>query len=204
LNEASKRLGHSSIDDLYAAVGEGLHTVTAVISAAYPEQKHFSINPGVSENVKKKSSSSAISIKGLIEGMAVHYAGCCHPLPGDKITGIITTGKGVTIHTQDCEVLSIFSDSERIIELSWEDDANSKNRHAGRLKITFLNKPGSLASVSTAISKQGANIANIKVTNRTVDFWDMLIDIEVKDVEHLKSIIAGLRALTIINSVERV
>jgi GTP pyrophosphokinase len=100
--------------------------------------------------------------------------------------------------------LSIFSDSERIIELAWEDDLTLQNRHAGRLKITFLNKPGSLASLSTTISKQGANISNIKVTNRSIDFWDVLIDIEVKDVEHLKSIIAGLRALSIINSVERV
>ncbi len=204
LQQAAKCLGYSSVDDLYAAVGEGLHTVGEVIEIVYPEQKR-SVSPQVPEQVKEKlSSGTAISIKGLIEGMAVHYAGCCHPLPGDKITGIVTTGKGVTIHTHDCEVLSIFSDSERIIELAWEDDVTLQNRHAGRLKITFLNKPGSLASMSTTIAKQGADIANIKVANRTVDFWDVLIDIEVKDVEHLKSVIASLRALSIINSVERV
>lgn len=206
LHEAVKRLNHSSIEDLYAAVGEGIQTTADVIAAAYPEQVKAAPTPLVKKQAKVKSHSPdrAISIKGLIEGMAVHYAGCCHPLPGDKITGIVITGKGVTIHTQDCEVLSIFSETERIIELAWEDDFNLQNCHAGRLKITFLNKPGSLASVSTAISKQGANISNIKVTNRTVDFWDVLIDIEVKDVNHLKSIIASLRALSIINSVERV
>jgi GTP pyrophosphokinase len=205
LLEVAKRLDHSNVDDLYAAVGEGLHTVCEVITIAYPEQKHPVPTPTKQDEAKLSSpSGAAISIKGLIEGMAMHYAGCCHPLPGDKITGIVTTGKGVTIHTQDCEVLGIFSDSERIIELTWEDNLNLENRHAGRLKITFLNKPGSLAGVCSTISKQGANIANVKVTNRTIEFWDVLIDIEVKDVDHLKSVIASLRALYIINSVERV
>jgi guanosine-3',5'-bis(diphosphate) 3'-pyrophosphohydrolase len=207
LLEAAKRLDHSTIDDLYVAVGEGNHTVCDVYAAAFPEKPQKSVDPTKVKHGKSKPSmvpTTAVSIKGLIEGMAVHYAGCCHPLPGDTIVGIVTTGKGVTIHTQDCEVLSIFSDSERIIELSWEDSASKEHRHAGRLKITFLNKPGSLAAVSTTISKQGANIANIKVTNRSMDLWDVLIDIEVKDVEHLKSVIASLRALPIINSVERV
>ncbi len=206
LHEAAKRLNHSSIDDLHVAVGEGIHTVCEVVAAVYPEKKQPKpVRPMHQMKAKLLSSpGSAISIKKLIGGVAVHYAGCCHPLPGDTIMGIVTTGRGVTIHTQDCEVLSIFSDSERIIELAWEDDLSLQHLHAGRLKLTFLNKPGSLASVSTAISTQGANIANIRVTNRTVDFWDVLIDIEVKDVEHLRSVIASLRALPIINSVERI
>lgn len=207
LLEMAKRLNHSTIDDLYVAVGEGMHTVSEVFGPISSKKKSATPGDAVVQPVKEKLPSSEerkISIKGLIEGMAVHYAGCCHPLPGDTIIGIVTKGKGVTIHTHDCEVLSIFSDSERLVELAWEDDLSSQNRHAGRLKITFLNKPGSLASVSSTISKQGANIANIKVTNRTVDFWDVLIDIEVKDVEHLKSVIASLRALSIINSVERI
>jgi len=206
LHETAKRLNHNSIDDLYVAVGEGLQTVRDVMRAAYPEQVKAVPDFPKEKQAKEKQDSrdTAIPIKKLIEGMAVHYAGCCHPLPGDKITGIVTTGKGVTIHTQDCEVLDIFSESERIIELAWEDELNLQNCYAGRLKITFLNKPGSLASVSTTMSQQGANIANIKVTNRTIDFWDVLMDIEVKDVNHLKNVIASLRALSIINSVERI
>ena len=60
-------------------------------------------------------------IRGLIPGMAVHFAGCCHPLPGDRIVGIVTTGKGVTIHTIDCETLESFADTpERWIDVGWE------------------------------------------------------------------------------------
>jgi GTP diphosphokinase / guanosine-3',5'-bis(diphosphate) 3'-diphosphatase len=207
LLEVAKALNHPTIDDLYVAVGEGLHTANDILDVVYSKKKTTPKKRKEREVTNDKTTQypgAAVAIpKGMIEGMAVHYAGCCHPLPGDIITGVVTTGKGVTIHTQDCEVLS-FSDAERIVELVWEDDGTLQNRYPGRLKITFLNKPGSLASVSTAISKQGANIANIKVTNRTVDFWDVLIDIEVKDVDHLKSVIASLRALPIINSVERV
>jgi guanosine-3',5'-bis(diphosphate) 3'-pyrophosphohydrolase len=204
LIDAVKCLNYNTIEDLYISIGEGIHTVSDIIAVVYPDDKPSSpvVPP---KKVKAASpSSTAISIKGLIEGMTVHYAACCHPLPGDAITGIVTEGKGVTIHTQDCEDLSKFSDIERIVEIAWEDDLTQKNRHAGRLKITFLNIPGSLASVSTTISTQGANISNIKVANRTVDFWDVLIDVEVKNVTHLKSVIASLRALSIINSVERV
>ena len=183
-------------------------TVSDVLDALYPKKSSSTSEVVPIKAVTKTKSTlptgAAISIKGLIEGMAVHYAGCCHPLPGDTITGIVTTGKGITIHTQDCEVLSIFSESGCIVELAWEDELSSNNHYAGRLKITFLNKPGSLASVSSTISEQGANIANIKVANRTVDFWDVLIDVEVRDVEHIKSVIASLRTLSIINSVERV
>jgi guanosine-3',5'-bis(diphosphate) 3'-pyrophosphohydrolase len=207
LLEVAKSMNHSSIDDLYVSVGEGMHTAHDVLEAVYPQKKEPLSEVTPTPEVKEKGISptgKGISLKGLIEGMAVHYAGCCHPLLGDTITGIVTTGKGVTIHTQDCEVLTLFSDAERTIELTWEEDLTSENRHAGRLKITFLNKPGSLASVSTTISNQGANIANIKVSNRTVEFWDVMIDVEVKDLEHLKTVIASLRALSIINSVERV
>ena len=53
--------------------------------------------------------------------MAVHFAGCCHPLPGDRIVGIVTTGKGVTIHTIDCDTLESFAETpERWLDVAWE------------------------------------------------------------------------------------
>ena len=66
--------------------------------------------------------------RGLIPGMAVHFAGCCHPLPGDRIVGIVTTGKGVTIHTIDCETLESFADTpERWIDVAWDADARGRD-----------------------------------------------------------------------------
>lgn len=208
LYRAAEHLSYNSIEDLYAAVGEGIHTAKDVIGTSLVAQEPFTQNEkqsALQSNTIPVPANTVFVVKGWIEGMAVHYAGCCHPLPGDKITGIVTAGKGITIHTQDCEVLSEFSEPERIIELAWGDhELNTQNHYAGRLKMTFLNKPGSLASVSMTISKQGGNISNIKVTNRAIDFWDVLLDIEVKDVDHFKSIMASLRTLPIVNSVERI
>ena len=68
-------------------------------------------------------------IRGLIPGMALHFAGCCHPLPGDRIVGIVTTGKGVTIHTIDCETLESFADEpERWLDVAWSNERGRRDR----------------------------------------------------------------------------
>jgi len=136
-------------------------------------------------------------------GMAVHFAHCCHPLPGDRIVGIVTTGKGVTVHTIDCETLERFQDTpERWVDLAW-DVVDNANRLLGRLHVVVANEPGSLGSLSTIIGKNQGNISNLKITNRSIDFFEMLIDVEVTDVKHLTNIIAALRATPVITSVER-
>ena len=136
--------------------------------------------------------------------MAVHFARCCHPLPGDRIVGIITTGKGVTIHTIDCATLESFSDTpERWIDVGWDAVGDGAAAYTGRLKITVANQPGSLSSLSTVIARHEGNISNLRIVNRSMDFFDMVIDVEVADVKHLADITAALRATPAINAVER-
>ena len=92
---------------------------------------------------KKRRQDTPMPIKGLVPGMAVHFARCCHPLPGDRIVGIVTTGKGVTIHTIDCETLETFADTpERWIDVSWGEGPDAPEAHVGRLEITLSNKAG--------------------------------------------------------------
>jgi GTP pyrophosphokinase len=71
------------------------------------------------------------------------------------------------------------------------------------VSLVVANEPGSLGALSTVIAKNAGNITNLKITNRSQQFWEMLIDIEVRDVKHLTNIIAALRATPAINSVER-
>ena len=151
-----------------------------------------------------KGQSDAIAIHGLIPGMAMHLAGCCHPLPGDRIVGIVTTGKGVTVHTIDCDTLQSFADTpERWLDVAWDVDPEASSLYMGRIGVIIANEPGSLSSLSTVIAQNYGNISNLKVTNRSTDFFDMMVDIEVTDVKHLTNIIAALRANPVINSVER-
>ncbi|MCH8037946.1 MAG: bifunctional (p)ppGpp synthetase/guanosine-3',5'-bis(diphosphate) 3'-pyrophosphohydrolase, partial [Proteobacteria bacterium] len=124
-------------------------------------------------------------------------------LPGERIVGIVTTGKGVTVHTIDCETLETFQDTpERWIDLAWEVDDESE-AHTGRLHLVVANEPGSLGDLSTIIGKNHGNISNLKITDRSIDFFEMLVDVEVQDAKHLSNIIAALRAAPVITSVER-
>ena len=75
--------------------------------------------------------------------------------------------------------------------------------HVGRITLSVLNAPGSLGDLSTVIAKNNGNISNLKITHRSTDFFDILIDVEVRDLKHLTDIIAALRATPSINSVER-
>ena len=68
---------------------------------------------------------------------------------------------------------------------------------------SIANEPGNLGSLTTTIGKQGGNISNLKITNRSTDFFEIMVDIQVADVKHLSTIIAALRATPVINSVER-
>ncbi len=135
-----------------------------------------------------------IPIRGLIPGMALHFAGCCHPLPGDRIVGVVTTGKGVTIHTIDCETLEEFADTAGALDRRRLGHRRRRGDHARRpLQVTVLNEPGSLGSLTTVIARNDGNITNLKITNRTMQFFEILVDIEVRDVDHLTDIIAALR-----------
>ncbi len=204
-----KQMRVNEADDIYANIGSGHFNARDIFKTIFPAHK--------TEPAKKPSkgtediamarlseSSAPVPIKGLIPGMAVHFARCCHPLPGDRIVGIVSTGKGVTIHTIDCETLETFADTpERWLDVSWGEGPDSPEAHVGRLNITMENKPGALATISTVIAKSGGDITNLKITNRSMDFWDMLIDIYVNDTRHLSNVIAALRASPEITSVER-
>ena len=204
-----------SAEELCAEVGAGTKTAREVFEAVFPgvkkreKDKKSRLFPftKVAEKLgrkKKDGKQEKVAITGLIPGMAVHYAGCCHPLPGDRIVGIITTGKGVTVHTIDCDTLESFGDQpERWLDVAWDAEIEAALPHIGRINVTVVNEPGSLGALSMAIAKSHGNINNLKITNRSQEFFELLVDVEVEDVKHLTDIIAALRAMSAINSVKR-
>ncbi len=201
------------LDDIYAGIGSGNIVGREVFRAIFPSHKTETVKKPTDAEVQQQasgmvrdrtSSGGPMPIRGLIPGMAVHYARCCHPLPGDRIVGIVTTGKGVTIHTIDCDTLENFADTpERWLDVSWDDGPDTPEAHVGRLEVTLTNEPGALGTLSTVIGRNGGNITNLKITSRSLDFWDMSLDVYVKDTKHLSDIIAALRATPQIAAVER-
>ena len=201
-----------SIDDIYAKVGEGLVTGWDVLKAVYPAYKQSKLEkvvkaikvPRFKRMPKKdKTKGEPLKIKGLIPGMAVHFAGCCHPLPGDRIVGIVTTGKGVAVHTIDCKQLEKYADEpERWLDIAWGDEAYEE-MHVGRLKIMLANEPGALADLSNLVARNNGNISNLNIVYRTVSYFELLVDVEVKDVKHLTDIISALKASKVVSYVSR-
>jgi GTP pyrophosphokinase len=207
LQGALDKLGVASIDDLYAKVGEGRLFGREVLVAVYPgartEADDNVVNISHARARQLAGETAGVPIRGLTPGMAVHISECCHPLPGDRIVGIREPGKGVAVHTIDCETLKEYADaSDRWIDLAWDADRD-RELHIGRLILTVVNEPGALGTVSTVIAKHNGNISNLRFTKRTADFFDMIVDIEVSGVKHLTNIIAALRAMPAINAVER-
>ncbi len=203
-----RQFGQASVEDLVAAVGQGNVSVGDVARAVIPGAETVQAPPKKKKDDARKpkkdgKDTGAIQLKGLIPGMAVHFAGCCHPLPGERIVGIVTTGKGVTVHTIDCDSLEAFADMpERWIDVAWPEDGDDQTR-VGRLHVTVSNEPGALGAITTLIGKYDGNIQNLRFTARTTDFFDMLIDIAVRDVRHLTTIIAALRGQKVVAAVER-
>lgn len=206
--EAACKFYGKKQDDLLFAIGEGSITREEVVKQVQPKKSKLSSTLSLLKFGRKKSShdqrqENSVPIKGLVSGMAMHYAKCCHPLPGDRIVGIIHTGSGVTIHTSDCEMLNNFAGMpERIIDLTW--DSNIANiPFVCRIEVTVLNEPSALAVISTEIARDGGNIINFKIVSRHSDYFEINFDIEVDSVVHLEKVINTLKTKRVVQRVQR-
>jgi GTP pyrophosphokinase len=218
LEPALKALKFAAADDLYIAVGNGNVGPKDVVHAAYPELRQSPRAPRMVPTPPPRAHSRHphksdfdMPITGLVPGMAYHFAGCCHPVPGDDIVGIITTGKGVTIHSRECQTLTGFAATpERFIDVDWNHTALTVGRtdsktpnHTARISVIGSNEPSALANLTNAIAKQEGAVASLKIVNRQPDFIEALVDVDVRDVAHLSKVIAGLRGAVGVKGVER-
>ena len=221
LEPALKAFKAATTADLYLMVGTGNVGPKEVVAAAYPELRPAARAPHMPPALPRATPRPPggmhdLPISGLVAGMAYNFAGCCRPLPGDRISGIVTTGKGVTIHTRDCPTLDGFATTpERFIDVDWEPwafrpagggktrDGKPAETFIGRISIVAHNDTRVPATIAQAVSKHDAAVANLRVTDRSGDFCDVLLDVEVRDLPHLITVIAGLRAAGGIHQVER-
>jgi GTP pyrophosphokinase len=216
LEPALKALKIASPDDLYVSIGNGNVFARDVVHAAYPELRQAPRAPRMVPPMLPRGKAPSrfdqdMPVTGLVTGMAYVFAGCCHPVPGDEIVGIVTTGKGVTIHARDCQTLTGFSATpERFIDVDWNYEAVSRgpangkgSGHTARISVIAGNEQNALADLANAVAKQDGVITNLKIVNRQQDFMEVLVDVDVRDVGHLAKVIVGLRSLKLVKGVER-
>jgi GTP pyrophosphokinase len=215
LEAASKTLKQAGLDDLCVNIAGGHIGPKEVVHAAYPElreaasrgPRHMPALLGRGASPKPPLRETGMAVTGLIAGMALHYAGCCHPLPGDDIVGIVTTGKGVTIHTRHCQTLESFAATpERFIDVDWDYQAAARGKlpkYTGRVSVIGSNQNNLLSDLANAVNRHDGSVSNLRIVNRQSDFLEILADIDVRDLRHLMTVVAGLRAVSGITQVER-
>ncbi len=201
IEEVAKKLRLPTASDVYADVGRGALRGHEVLEAVFPELKRAGKPPNASSQDGK---AKPISIRGLTEGIAYTLGQCCHPLPGDRIVGIMTPEIGTVIHTIDCAELDKAHDMNDWLDVAWGRGAAESGLSVARVQVRVQNAPGSLAAVMTAIAANGGNIFNLKVTSRNPLFFEFTVDIEVRDVSHLQNILGALRVNDAVEGVNRV
>jgi GTP pyrophosphokinase len=202
ITEVARKLNLAKADDVYAQVGRGALRADDVLQAVYPEIKR-SADPKRTGR-RGGGAHKAISIQGLTEGISYHLGQCCHPLPGDRIVGLMVPGEGVVIHTIDCEELeSAQTSMADWLDVRWDISAAQSDLSVARILIHAKNAPGSLAALATVIGNNGGNIFNLKIANRSALTFEFQVDVEVRDVAHLQNILGALRVNAAVESVER-
>jgi GTP pyrophosphokinase len=184
-----KKEGIKSIDDLLEAIGRGTKSYRHILNRFVP--KDAQEEPAPEEKTKQvikkqvKKDPSGIKIDGL-DDILVRLAKCCNPIPGEKIKGYITRGRGVTVHTANCSFVKDI-DSSRGIDAKWDDD--TKYLAVITIEVVCEDKKGILANITTAISASEVNIlgANVKTApdSKAVNLFKLEIS-GLAQLEHIK------------------
>ena len=182
-------------DDLFEEVGLGNRMPQVVARALVPGDGKQEAPPA------KVALARPLMIKGT-EGMVVTFGKCCHPIPGDRILGYVTAGRGIVIHTSTCKnVTAARSRPDRYIDVDWEE--NIEGEFSVDLRVELSNQRGALAIVASAISEMGANIINVSMEERDGMYSSISLTLTVKDRQHLARIMRRLRALQMVGRIIR-
>ena len=193
-------------EELIAAVGYGKVTANQIIGKLLPperleqkEEQEESRLKSLLHKITRAGPKDALLIKG-IDNVMVRYAGCCNPVPGDRVVGFITRGRGVTIHTVDCQSV-VDEDVNRKVEVEW--DSIKGYSYPVRIRIYSDDKKGLLAEISSSFASNEANITNASV--ETTDDRKAIgtFELQIRDLNHLKKVIKGLEKIKGVHRVER-
>ena len=194
LSTVAKMFALKTADDILVALGSAELTGAQVIEVLYQELLR-------KNSVDEIEPSKAII--GLMSDQSAQRSVCCEPLPGERIVGILTKGRGVMIHTIDCDNLAAYDQvQDRWIDLHWSE-GNHQALNEVLINITIGNDAGVLGRICTLIGEQNANISDMRFEEKQPDFYKIAVSIEVRDVKHLHNVVTSLNADTDVAEVTR-
>jgi len=165
LKRVAHELAEKDEDALLASVGYGKVTAQQVLAKILPAEeieRRREKGEGRLQRLFRlvsRQATGGVQVSG-VEDVLVRFGKCCSPLPGERITGFITRGRGVTVHALDCPKV-LESDPQRRIEVQWDDGKGTPR--AVKVEVTCVDRPGLLAAMSKAISSAGVNITRAQV-----------------------------------------
>ncbi|HEY7529627.1 MAG TPA: bifunctional (p)ppGpp synthetase/guanosine-3',5'-bis(diphosphate) 3'-pyrophosphohydrolase [Gemmatimonadota bacterium] len=202
LRTSAHALKQPSIEALYAAIGSGDVSLSQVWNELFPTEEAVHRPPSAFERLveKVKGPPGGVRIQGA-DNLMVRYSQCCQPVPGDEVAGYVTRGRGVSIHRSDCpNLLALPELAERRVEIVWEADGNRS--FLVRLVVSGHDRRGLFADVAGAVSRTSTNIKSGELTARDTGFEGTFV-VEVADLAHLNRVIAAMRRVEGVTSVER-
>jgi GTP pyrophosphokinase len=210
LLDLARARGFDTADALLAAIGYGKLPTAQAIEHVLP--KPADTGPPVVEGLPAAKKPEAPAREGRDEkgvkvrgarDLLMQLSKCCHPIPGDRIVGYITRGRGLTIHAADCPNLDALDyDKERLVDVEWE--AGRANTHAVKVSVLTIDRTGILANVSSAISEGHTNITRAEISTR--EDRKALLDfvIEVTDTVHLDRVLKAIERVDGVITARRV
>jgi guanosine-3',5'-bis(diphosphate) 3'-pyrophosphohydrolase len=204
LAAVAKDLSFHSVDDLLANLGFGRVSAKHIIGRLRAKlgielEEPPSLVSKVVARIKRKKSTTGIKVKGL-EDILVRFANCCHPLPGEHVTGFLTRGRGVTVHTFNCRHI-LDAQPERVVEVVWEPSDNDV--YLARLKVVTSDKKGILADISTVMTQKDANIIQAEIQTTMDKKGVSHFTIEVENFKQLHEIMGAIKKIKSVLLVER-
>jgi len=183
LDTAARAVGLTDGDELLARIGSAEMSARSVVARIYPE---------LVQEADEHDVDALRAVIGLPPGAETRRAQCCQPVPGERIVGITYKGMGPVVHAIDCPALVAFNDMpDRWIDLHWIE-----GRHAAAnnvtLDVTISNENGVLGRICTLIGEQNANISDLHFVDRKPDFFRLLIDVDVRNAEHLHAVMMAI------------
>ncbi len=194
LRTAAKTLGVADETEVLARLGSAELTAREVIEAIYPE---LATQQAVEEVDHRRP------VVGLTADQSFRRANCCQPVPGERIVGITYRGQGVVVHAIDCPALAEFEEQPgRWVDLQWHSGRHAPV-HTVSLNMTIANDAGVLGRICTLIGEQKANISDLTFVDRKPDFYRLIVEVDIRDAEHLHMVLTALEAESDVAQVER-
>ena len=190
------KLNLTNLDDLYAEIGLGNKSPLFIAETLKNEIRKASHN-----NEEKIKQTGPLLIRGT-EGMVISVPKCCHPIPGDQIMGVLTSGRGIVIHRPNCKNTNEYRKApEQWVDVDWAEVVDKE--FSSEIIIDVRNERGVLATVAASCADREVNIEEIDLSERDEYYMVMRLTISVKDRKHLADLIRVLRKIKTVVRVNR-